>query len=98
MTFKIQSIELLSEVLEDRAKELKLKFNLKELNRETLESVREILETHKGNKRVVMEVYDEEERIQLDFLSRKALVNVKKSLINELSSIENLKYQIISKN
>lgn len=98
MTFKIQFMELLSEVLEDRTKEIKLRFNLKELDNITFETVKQILEAHKGNKKVVVEVFDEEERLQIDFLSRKAQVNIKKSLINELNAIPNVDYKLISKN
>lgn len=98
MTFKIQFMELLSEVLEERTKEIKLRFNLKELDKITFEMVKQILEAHKGNKKVLVEVFDEDERLQMDFLSRKAQVNIKKSLINELNAIPNLDYKLISKN
>ncbi len=98
MAFKIQFMELLSEVLEERTKEIKLRFNLKDLDKITLETVQQLLEAHKGNKKVVVEVFDEEERLQIDFLSRKAQVNIKKSLINELNLISNIDYKLISKN
>ncbi len=98
MAFKIQFMELLSEVLEDRTKEIKLRFNLKELDKITLETVQQILEAHKGNKKVIVEVFDEDERLQIDFLSRKAQVNVKKSLINELNAVASVDFKLISKN
>ena len=98
MTFKISFMELLSEVLEDRAKELRMTFNIKDLNQATYESVAEILEENKGNKKLIMEVYDEEAKISLELLSRKSQVNITKKLIKQLDTLENVNFKLISKN
>lgn len=98
MTFKISFMELLSEVLEDRAKELRMTFNIKDMNQATYESVAEILEENKGNKKLIMEVYDEEAKISLELLSRKSQVNITKKLIKQLDNLENVNFKLISKN
>lgn len=94
--FKIQSIELLSEILSSRTKEMKLSLNLHSLNKTSLDYLLETLERHKGNKKLVIEVYDEVERLQLDFMSRKMQLNIEKSLMDELAEIENITVKLIS--
>ncbi|CAM3911555.1 DNA polymerase III subunit alpha [Aquirufa aurantiipilula] len=94
--FKIQSIELLSEILSSRTKEMKLSLNLHSLNKTSLDHLLNTLERHKGNKKLVIEVYDEVERLQLDFMSRKMQLNIEKSLMDELAEIENITVKLIS--
>lgn len=94
--FKIQSIELLSEILSSRTKEMKLSLNLHSLNKSSLDHLLATLERHKGNKKLVIEVYDEVERLQLDFMSRKMQLNIEKSLMDELADLENITVKLIS--
>jgi DNA polymerase-3 subunit alpha len=96
MAFKIQSIELLSEILSERSKELKLSFSLKRLNNDLLSSLFQTLESHRGNKKLSMEVFDEEEKIQLEFLSRKVQVNIGKKLMAELAALDSVQVKLIS--
>ncbi|MHA8066339.1 DNA polymerase III subunit alpha [Aquirufa sp. ROCK2-A2] len=96
MAFKIQSIELLSEILTERTKELKLSFSLRRLDQELLGQLSKTLDNHKGNKKLTIEVFDEEEKIQLEFLSRKTQVNIGKKLISELGEMEAVQVKLIS--
>ncbi|MHA8073300.1 DNA polymerase III subunit alpha [Aquirufa sp. HETE-40SA] len=96
MVFKIQSIELLSEILSDRTKEIKLRLDLNRLNRPQLDLLEETLERNKGDKKLTIEVFDEQEKIGMDFLSRKMQVSITKSLISELRELENVAFKLIS--
>jgi DNA polymerase-3 subunit alpha len=95
MVFKIQSISLLSEILEDRAKELKLRLDLQHLNPVLMDALQDTLEKYKGDKKVTIEVYDEAERLQMDFLSRKMQVRIGKPLVKELEDMENITFKLI---
>ena len=94
--FKIQSIELLSEILSDRTKEIKLRLDLTRLNTPQLDLLQETLERNKGDKKLTIEVFDEQEKIGMDFLSRKMQVSITKSLISELRELENVAFKLIS--
>jgi DNA polymerase-3 subunit alpha len=96
MVFKIQSIELLSEILSDRTKEIKLRLDLNKLNAPQLDLLEETLERNKGDKKLTIEVFDEQEKIGMDFLSRKMQVSITKSLISELRELENVAFKLIS--
>jgi DNA polymerase-3 subunit alpha len=96
MVFKIQSIELLSEILSDRTKEIKLRLDLNRLTPALLDLLQETLERNKGDKKLTLEVYDEQEKIGMDFLSRKMQVSIGKGLISELKELENVGFKLIS--
>jgi len=95
MVFKIQSIELLTEILEERTKELRLRLNLSYLNLETVDYLEDLFDKYKGNKKVILEVYDEQDRVQLDFLSRKVQLTISKALVTDLSKVENIGFKLI---
>ena len=95
MVFKIQSISLLTEILEDRAKELKLRLDLQHLNPVLMDSLQDTLEKYKGDKKLTLEVYDESERLQMDFLSRKMQVRIGKPLVKALGELENITFKLI---
>ncbi|MFA9198160.1 MAG: DNA polymerase III subunit alpha [Aquirufa sp.] len=96
MVFKIQSIELLSEILSDRTKEIKLRLDLNRLTPALLDLLQETLERNKGDKKLTLEVYDEHEKIGMDFLSRKMQVSIGKGLISELKELDNVGFKLIS--
>jgi DNA polymerase-3 subunit alpha len=96
MVFKIQSIELLSEILSDRTKEIKLRLDLNRLKPALLDLLHETLERNKGDKKLTIEVYDEQEKIGMDFLSRKMQVSITKDLISELRELDNVGFRLIS--
>jgi DNA polymerase-3 subunit alpha len=96
MVFKIQSIELLSEILSDRTKEIKLRLDLNRLKPALLDLLQETLERNKGDKKLTIEVYDEQEKIGMDFLSRKMQVSITKDLISELIELDNVGFKLIS--
>jgi DNA polymerase-3 subunit alpha len=95
MVFKIQSIELLTELLEERTKELRLRLNLSYLNLETVDYLEDLFDQYKGNKKVILEVYDEQDLVQLDFLSRKVQLTINKALVTDLSKVENIGFKLI---
>ena len=96
MVFKIQSIELLSEILSDRTKEIKLRLDLNSLKPALLDLLQETLERNKGDKKLTIEVYDEQEKIGMDFLSRKMQVSITKGLISELKELDSVGFKLIS--
>jgi DNA polymerase-3 subunit alpha len=95
MVFKIQSISLLTEILEDRVKELKVRFDLHHLNPVLMDALQETLERFKGDKKLTIEVFDESEKLQMDFLSRKMQVRIGKPLVRELSQMEHVTFKLI---
>jgi hypothetical protein len=65
------------------------------LNLETVDYLEELFDQYKGNKKVILEVYDEQERVQLDFLSRKVQLTISKALVTDLCKVENIGFKLI---
>jgi DNA polymerase-3 subunit alpha len=86
----------LSEILSDRTKEIKLRLDLNRLKPALLDLLQETLERNKGDKKLTIEVYDEQEKIGMDFLSRKMQVSITKDLISELKELDNVGFKLIS--
>ncbi len=86
----------MSEILSDRTKEIKLRLDLNRLKPALLDLLQETLERNKGDKKLTIEVYDEQEKIGMDFLSRKMQVSITKDLISELKELDNVGFKLIS--
>jgi len=65
------------------------------LNLETVDYLEDLFDQYKGNKKVILEVYDEQDRVQLDFLSRKVQLTINKALVTDLSKVENIGFKLI---
>ena len=61
-----------------------------------MDLLQETLERNKGEKKLTIEVYDDQEKIGMDFLSRKMQVSITKGLISELRELENVGFRLIS--
>jgi hypothetical protein len=62
---------------------------------ETVDYLEDLFDQYKGNKKVILEVYDEQDRVQLDFLSRKVQLTISKALVTDLSKVENIGFKLI---
>ena len=65
------------------------------MNLETVDYLEDLFDQYKGNKKVILEVYDEQDRVQLDFLSRKVQLTISKALVTDLSKVENIGFKLI---
>ena len=95
MQFKIQSISLLSDVLTERTKEIKLSLDLRHLSNQFLSNLQDVLIRNKGDKKLVIAVYDAEEALQMDFLSRTMQIQIGKPFIDDLVSLEHVRFKLI---
>ena len=69
---------------------------MRDLNARMLDNLHDVLERNKGTKKLVVEVFDEAEKLQMDFLSRKMQIRIGKPLIAELAELENVTFKLIS--
>ena len=61
-----------------------------------MDNLYDVLDRNKGNKKLVIEVFDEEEKLQMDFLSRKMQIRIGKTLIADLIDLEKVGFRLIS--
>src|SRR5690606_25462049 len=87
------SIQLLHDVMETHGKKLTLTIPLNDLKDEKINSLKNLVKTHKGEKQLFFVVYENEEKIHLTMPSRKHKINISKELLNELER-EQLSYKL----
>lgn len=87
------SIQLLHDVMETYGKKLTVTIPLNELEDGKINSLKNLVKTHKGEKQLYFVVYEKEEKIHLTMPSRKHKINISKELLQELEH-EQLHYKL----
>ena len=87
------SFQLLHDVMEVQGKKLTLTIPLNELEDEKINSLKNLVNTHKGEKQLFFVVYEKNEKINLTMPSRKHKINISKELLDALDR-EQLHYKL----
>ncbi len=87
------NIQLLHDVMEIQGKKLTLHIPLSDLKEGRIDSLKNIVKTHKGEKQLFFVVYEKGEKIQLTMPSRKHKINISKELLDELER-EQVSYKL----
>ncbi|PKP25291.1 MAG: DNA polymerase III subunit alpha [Bacteroidetes bacterium HGW-Bacteroidetes-2] len=90
---QFSSMQMLQEVLEKQSKKLTIHFQLNELKKEQIESLKNLLRMHKGSHNLDFHFFEPEEKIQLQMSSRKQKIKISQELLNELQK-ENFLYKL----
>jgi len=78
------SIQLLHDVMETHGKKLTITMPLADLKEGKIDSLKDLVKTHKGEKQLFFVVYENDEKIHLTMPSRKHKINISKELLDEL--------------
>lgn len=87
------SFQLLHDVMENHSKKLTLQLPLSEVENGKIDLLRDLFQTHKGEKPLLFVVYETSEKIKLVMPSRKHKVNISKELLEELQN-KQIKYKL----
>ena len=88
--FKINSIQLLSEIREKLSKSIRVNIKPKSISLDLVNQIEEILEQHPGKCSFKVNLIEESENISVDLLSRKFMVSPNDELLNALKDIPEL--------
>lgn len=94
LEIKLTGINLLSEVLEKLTKSITLRVNLFDINEEFTNNFKNILEEHKGNHQLKLNVFDPDETVSLEMLSRTHKVKITKQLIQDIGTLIDVQYKL----
>ena len=94
LEIKLTAINLLSEVLDKLTKSITLRVNLFEIDEEFTNNFKNILEEHKGNHQLKLNVFDPDETVSLEMLSRTHKVKISKQLIQDIGTLINIQYKL----
>ncbi len=93
MEFKVQRIELLSDVLEKLAGRLRVQLNLEKVNEELVEQVCSLIEAHEGTVGVTVELHHPD--AVLDMPSRRKRVTLSSELLDGLNALDGVEYKVM---
>jgi len=85
---QFNSFQLLHDIMESYAKKLSIQLNIKEINEEKVQSIKELLQMHSGNHALKFVVYDDEEELKLEMSSRLQKIKISQELLEELKAQE----------
>ena len=94
LELKISSMELLPDVKEKLIEKITLQIPLMELNGVLVNDLAELARQHPGTTLLQFRVVDQEEKMQLDFISRQMKVSVGRDFIDYLKSRPELAFKI----
>ena len=83
---QFNSFQLLHDVMENYAKKLSIQVDIKDLDKQKIIALKELLNMHPGNQALNFLVYDMKEKIKLSMSSRRQKVRVSQELISELEA------------
>ena len=83
---QFNNFEMLQDVLERYARKLTIQINVNELKGDDIQSLKSILDEHKGDKLLNFIVYEMEDKVKLHMPSRKHKININKDLLSTLQS------------
>ena len=90
---KFLHFELLGETIKTNSKKLIISSNLKSLDQDSIDNIKNIFNRYKGEKPIGFEIYHPEDKIKITLNSRKQKVDVCNDLLDELD-LASLKYRI----
>ncbi|NPA45213.1 MAG: DNA polymerase III subunit alpha [Chlorobi bacterium] len=92
--FKINRIELLSEIKDTMIKELTISIYNDNLSYELIENIENFVEKHQGKTMLYFEIKEREKNFKLKFFSRSKKVAVDTKLIEELHKINDISFNL----
>lgn len=93
MEFKVQRIELLSDVLEKMAGRLRVQLDLEKVDEAMVEQICALIESHEGGVGVTVELHHPEAVLEMP--SRRKRVALSQELLEELESIDGVAYKVM---
>ena len=86
-------MQLLHDVMDNQARKLTLQIPIEKLANTTVEDLKDLFKTYKGDKQLHFTIYEVENKVKLSMPSRKTKINICKELLDELNE-QNVKYKL----
>lgn len=96
LEFKISSIELLSEIIDNDVRDAVLQFDVKNLSEKFITDVLDLIKNHKGKHGLIINLLDEENKYDINLLARKAKISLSKEFFEKVNEINEINIKINS--
>jgi len=82
---QFNGLQMLHDVMEKYSKKITLVLPLESLDESRIEALSNLVKSNKGEKQLHFVVFDEEEKVNLDMISRKYKIDINKKVLEELN-------------
>lgn len=82
---QFNGLQMLHDVMEKYSKKITLVLSLESLDESRIEALSNLVKSNKGEKQLHFVVFDEEEKMNLDMISRKYKIDINKKVLEELN-------------
>lgn len=96
LEFKIQEIDLLSEVREKYLDGIELFVNVNDITNQLVDKLNSIALNNPGKSSLIVNVSDPDQNLTVDMFSRKVRLDISNDLIDEFESMPGMEYRILS--
>ena len=94
LEFKIHSIELLSELKDKTTRGVKLNVHLEDISPQLIDDIENLLTDFNGEKDIKLRIKDNENKIDLEMLSRKYRINPTQEFFDKIDTMVGVDYQL----
>ena len=94
LEFKISSIVLLSELIDNEVRDLNLRISVDDINEDLVDQLVEILSNNKGKHSLVFNLVDYENKYDVNLLSRKIKVKIDKQFLEKINNLKKIKLNV----
>ena len=94
LEFKISSIILLSELIDNEVRDLNLRVSIDDINDDLVNQLVDILSNNKGKHSLVFNLIDYSNKYDVNLLSRKIKVKIDKEFVEKINSLSKIKLSI----
>ncbi len=96
--FRTKQIQLLNDIRDELSKEVRLDLMLADVSETFINELEKVSADNPGKCNLRLNVYDSEEKIAVELMSKKFMVNPSNEFLQELERFPELKYRIVSSN
>ncbi len=94
LEFKISTINLLSELIDNEVRDVVVRVDVSDINKQLVNDVVHIIVDNKGKHSLVLNVVDHLNKYEVDLLSRKMKVNLNRQFFEKIGELNHLKLRI----
>ena len=95
--YKIRDIQLLAEIRDKFSKTLQLKCTPAVVDGSLIKAIEEMVVEHPGKCKIRLAIFDHDEKIGVELLSRKYMVKPADALLTYLEKVEGMEYELLNK-
>jgi DNA polymerase-3 subunit alpha len=95
LEFKIQDIDLLSEVREKYLDGIELFVEVNDITDNFISKISDLTERNPGKGSLLFNITDSKDNLKVDMFSRKVRIGISDEMINEIESMPSMKYKIL---